>query len=112
MSVGHHISDRGHVQERSRNYHTGQEEHNEEFINLEEEQSEAFEQEWQRRLYPHLALTGPPSRAPAVRPSPLALPAPPQVSPAPQAIAASSGSGGSAAKRKRFKKEKKPYAKV
>lgn len=36
MSIGHHIWDRGHVMERSRNRRTGDREERQDFINLEE----------------------------------------------------------------------------
>ncbi|KAK2855405.1 hypothetical protein Q7C36_007274 [Tachysurus vachellii] len=48
MSIGHHIGDRAHVMERSRNAHTGDQEHRQDFINLEETEAEAFDEEWRR----------------------------------------------------------------
>ena len=36
MAIGHHIRDRGHVIERSRNRRTGNQDENQEFINLDE----------------------------------------------------------------------------
>jgi len=51
MSIGHHINDRAHIMQRSRNYYTGAEEHNDEYVNLEEEEGQNFDREWQRRAY-------------------------------------------------------------
>ncbi|XP_017321242.1 myeloid leukemia factor 2 [Ictalurus punctatus] len=48
MSIGHHIGDRAHVMERSRNAHTGDQEHRQDFINLEESEAEAFDEEFRR----------------------------------------------------------------
>jgi len=53
MSIGHHIQDRGHVTERMRNRYTGEEEENEEFINIEDTESEVFENEWSTRMASH-----------------------------------------------------------
>ena len=50
MSIGRHIDERGHVMERSRNHHTGEEEENNEFINIEEEEAPQFQQEWSNRM--------------------------------------------------------------
>lgn len=50
MSIGRHINDRGHVMERSRNRRTGEEEENQEFINIEEEEAEQFQNEWSTRM--------------------------------------------------------------
>lgn len=50
MKVGRHIQDRGHVMERSRNNYTGDEEENNEFINIEEEEAPQFQQEWSSRM--------------------------------------------------------------
>lgn len=50
MTIGHHIQDRGHVMKQSRNAYSGDREENEEFINLEEEEGEAFEDEFRNRF--------------------------------------------------------------
>ena len=50
MSIGHHIHDRGHVVSKSRNHYTGEEEHNEEYLNLDESEGQQFENDWQRRV--------------------------------------------------------------
>jgi hypothetical protein len=55
MSVGHHIDDRAHIMQRSRNYYTGEEEQNNEYINIEDTEGPEFNLEWQRR---HAASTG------------------------------------------------------
>lgn len=51
MSIGHHISDRAHIVEKSKNYYTGEEEHQDQYVNLEEEEGRNFEEEWKRRMY-------------------------------------------------------------
>ncbi|XP_065154365.1 myeloid leukemia factor 2 isoform X1 [Paramisgurnus dabryanus] len=82
MAIGHHIRERGHVMERSRNRLTGDREERQDFFNLEESEAAAFDEEWRRGLgryrptnarsidYGHdrsagvgqqLALTAPPS---------------------------------------------------
>ncbi|KAJ8268358.1 hypothetical protein COCON_G00135300 [Conger conger] len=48
MSIGHHIRERGHVMERSRNHRTGDREERQDFINLEESEASAFDDEWRR----------------------------------------------------------------
>jgi len=49
MAVGHHIYDRAHVVERSRNRRTNEREENQEFLNMDEEEKDAFHQEWQQK---------------------------------------------------------------
>jgi len=49
MSIGHHIHDRGHVKQRSRNNYTGNQEEVEEFINIEDTEADRFNQEWRQR---------------------------------------------------------------
>ncbi|XP_030639978.1 myeloid leukemia factor 2 isoform X2 [Chanos chanos] len=89
MAIGHHIGDRGHVMERSRNRRTGDREERQDFINLEESEAAAFDEEWRRETgrYPppnargldygrdrragagqQLALTAPPSSSPSPAP--------------------------------------------
>ncbi|XP_069038654.1 myeloid leukemia factor 2 isoform X2 [Lepisosteus oculatus] len=60
MSIGHHIRDRGHVMERSRNRKTGDREERQDFINLEESEAAAFDEEWRRETarYPPPSLRG------------------------------------------------------
>ncbi|KAK6478698.1 myeloid leukemia factor 1 [Huso huso] len=48
MAIGHHIHDRAHVIAQSQNKKTGDQERNEEFLNLEETEAQSFEEEWQR----------------------------------------------------------------
>uniref|UniRef100_W5KTF7 Myeloid leukemia factor 2 n=1 Tax=Astyanax mexicanus TaxID=7994 RepID=W5KTF7_ASTMX len=50
MSIGHHIGDRAHVMERSRNRRTGDREDRQDFINLEESEAASFDEEWRRGL--------------------------------------------------------------
>jgi len=49
MAIGHHLQDRGHVVEKKKNRFTGDEEDNEEFINLDDDEAEKFNQEWQQK---------------------------------------------------------------
>ncbi|XP_062848651.1 myeloid leukemia factor 2 [Trichomycterus rosablanca] len=83
MSIGHHIGDRAHVLERSRNAHTGDQEHRQDFINLEESEAVAFDEEFRRGVGRYI----PPSnrsldygRSRRTGPGQLALPAPPNSS--------------------------------
>lgn len=46
IAIGHHLNDRGHVIERSHNRRTGDEDENQEFINIDEEEAEDFDHEW------------------------------------------------------------------
>ncbi|XP_066568403.1 myeloid leukemia factor 2 [Amia ocellicauda] len=48
MAIGHHIRERGHVLQRSRNRRTGDREERQDFINLEESEAAAFDEEWRR----------------------------------------------------------------
>jgi len=81
LAIGHHIGERGHVMERARNRRTGDREERQDYINLEENEAAAFDEEWRREVgrYPppnargldygrdrraggqQLALTAPPS---------------------------------------------------
>ncbi|XP_060777081.1 myeloid leukemia factor 2 isoform X3 [Neoarius graeffei] len=84
MSIGHHIGDRAHVLERSRNAHTGDQEHRQDFINLEESEAEAFDEEWRRGVGRYM---GPNARgldygrSRRTAAGQLALPAPPNSNP-------------------------------
>jgi len=80
MSIGHHIEERGHVMERSRNAYTGEEEHNNEYINIEEEEAPQFNDEFRRKIncfdgHKRRQLTASSHRTES-RPQMLALPAP------------------------------------
>ncbi|VDH90464.1 myeloid leukemia factor 1 [Mytilus galloprovincialis] len=46
MAIGHHIQDRGHVIERSRNRRTGDENENQEFHHLDDTEAQEFDREW------------------------------------------------------------------
>ncbi|XP_064415459.1 myeloid leukemia factor 2 isoform X2 [Latimeria chalumnae] len=48
MSIGHHIRDRAHIMERARNHRTGDREERQDFINLDESEAAAFDDEWRR----------------------------------------------------------------
>lgn len=50
MAVGHHIHDRAHVIEKSKNSKTGDEEVNQEFVNMNESEAHAFDDEWQNEI--------------------------------------------------------------
>ncbi|KAK2844753.1 hypothetical protein Q5P01_011412 [Channa striata] len=48
LAIGHHIGDRAHIMERSRNRRTGDREERQDFINLDESEAGAFDEEWRR----------------------------------------------------------------
>ncbi|KFQ96008.1 Myeloid leukemia factor 1, partial [Nipponia nippon] len=50
MAIGHHIHDRAHVIKKSKNRKTGDEEMNQEFINLDEAEAQTFDEEWQKEI--------------------------------------------------------------
>ncbi|XP_070947256.1 myeloid leukemia factor 1 isoform X3 [Macaca nemestrina] len=50
MAIGHHIHDRAHVIKKSKNRKTGDEEVNQEFINMNENDAHAFDEEWQSEV--------------------------------------------------------------
>ncbi|NXU49134.1 MLF1 factor, partial [Turnix velox] len=50
MAIGHHIHDRAHVIKKSKNRKTGDEEMNQEFINLDENEAQTFDEEWQKEI--------------------------------------------------------------
>uniref|UniRef100_A0A2R8N3G6 Myeloid leukemia factor 1 n=1 Tax=Callithrix jacchus TaxID=9483 RepID=A0A2R8N3G6_CALJA len=50
MAIGHHIRDRAHVIKKSKNKKTGDEEVNQEFINMNESDACAFDDEWQSEV--------------------------------------------------------------
>ncbi|KAL6081176.1 hypothetical protein STEG23_012148 [Scotinomys teguina] len=50
MAVGHHIHDRAHVIKKSKNKKTGDEEVDQEFINMNESDAHAFDDEWQNEI--------------------------------------------------------------
>ncbi|XP_076393064.1 myeloid leukemia factor isoform X2 [Megachile rotundata] len=49
MAIGHHIGERAHILEREQNVHSGEQEERQEFINLDEEEAESFNNEWETR---------------------------------------------------------------
>uniref|UniRef100_A0ABD2XKY3 Myeloid leukemia factor n=1 Tax=Trichogramma kaykai TaxID=54128 RepID=A0ABD2XKY3_9HYME len=69
MAIGHHIGERAHILERERNYHSGEQEERQEFINLEEEEAETFNHEWQQKAKQTMgAIGGAPYRQNLYRP--------------------------------------------
>ncbi|XP_034989145.1 myeloid leukemia factor 1 isoform X4 [Zootoca vivipara] len=50
MSIGHHIQDRAHVVQKAKNNKTGDEELNQEFVNLDEGEARAFDEQWQKEI--------------------------------------------------------------
>ncbi|XP_010162510.1 myeloid leukemia factor 1 [Antrostomus carolinensis] len=50
MAIGHHIRDRAHVIKKSKNSKTGDEEVNQDFINLDETEAQTFDEEWQKEV--------------------------------------------------------------
>uniref|UniRef100_A0A6I8PJM9 Myeloid leukemia factor 2 n=1 Tax=Ornithorhynchus anatinus TaxID=9258 RepID=A0A6I8PJM9_ORNAN len=48
MSIGHHIRERAHILQRSRNHRTGDQEERQDYINLDESDAAAFDDEWRR----------------------------------------------------------------
>ncbi|CAI5775778.1 Uncharacterized protein PODLI_1B009383 [Podarcis lilfordi] len=50
MSIGHHIQDRAHVVQKAKNNKTGDEELNQEFVNLDEDEAHAFDEQWQKEI--------------------------------------------------------------
>lgn len=49
MAIGHHIGEKGHIIEKEQNMHTGEREEREDFINLDESETEEFEQNFQQK---------------------------------------------------------------
>ncbi|XP_064020842.1 myeloid leukemia factor 1 isoform X2 [Pogoniulus pusillus] len=50
MAIGHHLQDRAHVISKSKNSKTGDEEMNQEFINMDETEAQTFDEEWQKEI--------------------------------------------------------------
>ncbi|XP_029436795.1 myeloid leukemia factor 2 [Rhinatrema bivittatum] len=48
MSVGHHIRERAHIVQRSRNHRTGDQEERQDYVNMDENDAGAFDDEWRR----------------------------------------------------------------
>lgn len=49
LSIGHHLHEKAHIKKKSKNSRTGEEEQAEDFINLEEDEAEAFESNWMQQ---------------------------------------------------------------
>jgi len=124
MAIGHHIEDRAHVMERSRNHYTGEEEHNNEYINIEEEEAPQFDNEFRQKIHSYNGYNGHKRRQLTAsghrhesRPPMLSLPAPPPpISDHSEAIPHSHRNQRnhkmSHKKKHSDKKTKKPYKKV
>lgn len=60
LAIGHHIGERAHIMEKEQNIRSGSLEERQEYINLDEEEADEFNQEWQQRtrqIAAHNALT-------------------------------------------------------
>jgi len=114
MSIGHHIRDRGHVMERSRNHYTGDEEQNEEYINLEETEAPQFNEEWQTRM--SSAYRGHPSSHLAIGHRPHGHRSAPQQLALPSSqssnVSQNMQKNKMSQKKQKDKKNKKPYKKA
>jgi len=138
MQVGHHIQDKAHLVKKSRNAYTGQLEEEEDFVNVEEDDVDRFEQEWQQRARGgrtgrYLSLQGsqPASSSSGVTieeveddeapPQRLALPAPPSATAGPSTSHRYDDTNShrydetnhrrsSSRDRKSYKRDKKPYS--
>ncbi|XP_027852706.1 myeloid leukemia factor isoform X2 [Aphis gossypii] len=49
LAIGHHIGDRAHIVERQQNLYSGDQEENQEYINLEDDEAEEFNNEWRNK---------------------------------------------------------------
>ncbi|XP_056902126.1 myeloid leukemia factor 2 isoform X2 [Takifugu flavidus] len=80
LAIGHHIGARAHIMERSQNRRTGDREERQDFINLDESDAAAFDEEWRRgtgRYAPSNGRALDYSRERRAGGQQLALPAPP-----------------------------------
>lgn len=58
IAVGHHIHDRGHIIERARNSKTGEHNENQEYLNIDEEEVQPFDQEYQEKWHANAPMRG------------------------------------------------------
>lgn len=49
LAIGHHLYDKAHIKKKSKNVYTGEEEQGEDFVNLDEDEAETFEQRWAQK---------------------------------------------------------------
>lgn len=56
MAIGHHIGERAHIIEREQNYHSGDQEERQDFINLDEDEAENFNREWETKTRSHVDI--------------------------------------------------------
>uniref|UniRef100_T1J0V6 Myeloid leukemia factor n=1 Tax=Strigamia maritima TaxID=126957 RepID=T1J0V6_STRMM len=52
MAIGHHLGEKAHIIEKTKYTTTGEEEENEEFVNLNDDEADKFNQQWQSQLQP------------------------------------------------------------
>lgn len=82
MSIGHHLQDRAHIMQRSKNYYTGEEEAEDQYVNIDPDtEAQNFEEEWRNKMYATSSHSGHPQRSMLTgrygdRGETLALPAP------------------------------------
>uniref|UniRef100_A0A1B6F2E8 Myeloid leukemia factor n=1 Tax=Cuerna arida TaxID=1464854 RepID=A0A1B6F2E8_9HEMI len=77
MSIGHHIGNKSHILEKEENLNTGDQEENEELVNIDEDELDGFKREWDTKTKQMRRFEKQPLRsiaAPKIRSSPLALP--------------------------------------
>ncbi|XP_013789596.1 myeloid leukemia factor 2-like [Limulus polyphemus] len=53
LAIGHHLGEKAHILEKSKNRNTGKEEENEELMNLDEDELVAFNRQWQQCAQPY-----------------------------------------------------------
>jgi myeloid leukemia factor 1 len=58
LAIGHHIGERAHIIERQQNMRTGDQEENQEYINLDDTEAEDFDREFQQKARSSLSLSG------------------------------------------------------
>jgi myeloid leukemia factor 1 len=49
LEIGHHLKDKAHIKKKSKNVYTNEEEQVEDFVNLDESEADAFEQNWMQQ---------------------------------------------------------------
>lgn len=49
LAIGHHLRDKARIKKRSKNAYTGEEEHVEDLVNLDESEADSFEQTWMQQ---------------------------------------------------------------
>lgn len=59
LAIGHHIGDRAHIIEREQNLRTGDQEERQDYINLDEEEADEFNNEWKEKASRHFSSRRP-----------------------------------------------------